>query len=230
MKKLIIACLVLAVSVSFAFAQMTPKGGTMVMEKKENMSLGTQNALVVNLEGVDGKTVGNVWGDFLKSYYGVKPGWERKQKEWFADDANIPAIGGATPIDIHAAANDRKGSVEFTVWFNFGNDFLNSRDYPEQYAEAQKLMESFITEVKKASTQSDLDDQQKELKKIEKELSKLESKNSSYHKEIEKAEKAIEQAKQNIQANEKEQEVMRQRIETQKETVKAVETKLKKIN
>jgi len=232
MKKIIFAVALLMVFTQIAVAQMTAKGITKVnvMESQENMSLGKNNAMVVTLEGVDDKTAGDVWEDFLKDYYGVKTDWERKQKEWFSDDANIPAIGGATPLDIHAAANERGDKVEFTVWFNLGNDFLNSTDYAEQYAEAEKLMEGFTLEVRKVMVREELDEQEKELKNLEKDLERLESKNDRYHKDIEKAEEAIEEAKRNIAENEAEQENMRQRIEMQKEVVKNVEEKLKKIN
>lgn len=232
MKKIILAFALFSMFTQIAFAQMTAKGITKVnvMEKKESMSLGNNTALVVNLEGVDDKMVGNVWESFLKDYYGVKTDWERKQKEWFSDNANIVAIGGATPVDIHAAADGKGDEVMFTVWFNLGNDFLNSRDYPEQYSEAEKMMESFVIEVRKAKTKEELEEQEKELKKLEKDLDKLQSQNDRYHKEIEKAKEAIAKAEKDITENEKEQETMRQRIEAQKETVKVVEEKLKKIN
>lgn len=232
MKKIIFAFALLMAFTQIAFAQMTAKGITKVnvMESQENMSLGKNNAMVVTLEGVDDKDVGDIWEDYLKDYYGVKTDWERRQKEWFSDDANIPAIGGATPLDIHAAANERGDKVEFTVWFNLGNDFLNSRDYTEQYAEAEKLMEDFIIEVRKVRVKKELEEQEKELKDLEEDLERLESKNDRYHEDIEKAEEAIEEARRDIAENEKEQEVMRQRIETQKEMVEKVRKKLKKIN
>lgn len=230
MKKIIFVFALLAMFTQIASAQLTKKGGSMVMEKKESMSLGTNTGMVMSFQDVDDKLVGKLWEDFLKDRYGVKPGWDRKQKEWFADNANIPAIGGATPVDVHAATDGKKGNINFTVWFNMGNTFLNSSDYPEQYAEAEKMMEQFMVEVKKAQTGMELEDQEKELKKLEKELEKLQSANERYNKDIEKAEEAIKKAKDSIVENEKEQELTRQRIETQKEVVKNVDEKLKKIN
>lgn len=201
----------------------------MVMERNESMSLGSNSALVVQLNGVDDKLAGKVWEKFIDDYYNGKTEWQRKQKEWFTDNINIPAIGGATPVDLHART-EGKTDVKFIVWVNMGASFLNSSAYPEQYAEAEKIMNQYLVEVQKEKTRLELEDQEKELKKLEKELEKLITAKDRAEKEIQKAEETIKKATAEIEQNVKDQELARQKIETQKQTVDTVKDKLSKIN
>lgn len=225
MRKLSLILLTVGAFFQIAQAQLTPKGVTQsksqVSEQTESMSLGTNNALVVHLDGVSDKLVGDAWQSFLKSRYGAKAEWQRKSKEWFVDNVNIPAIGGATPVDLHASAKG-KDNVTFSLWVNMGTSFLNSRDNYEQYQEAEKLMDDFVLEVQKEKIGIELENQEKQLKQYEKELEKLQSANDRYHKDIEKAKAAIQEAESNIVQNEKDQETTRQKIENQKQVVESV--------
>lgn len=229
MKNLISVFAMLFLFVQVASAQLTKKGGSMVMERSESMSLGSNNALIVKFGEVDSKLVGQVWEKYVNDYYNGKTEWQRKQKEFFTDNINIPAIGGATPVDLHAKV-EGKTDATFMLWINMGNSFLNSRDFPEQYAEAEKVVDGFVVAVQKEKTRLELEDQEKELKKLEKELEKLISANERYHKDIEKAKEAIKKAEEGIVENEREQELTRQKIESQKQTVEVVKTKLDNIN
>ncbi len=229
MKNLISIFAMLVLFTPMALAQMTPKGGSMVMERSEEMSLGKQTALVVQFGEIDAKIIGKQWEEYVKKYYGGKAEWQRKQKEWFTDDVNIPAIGGATPIDLHARVEGKK-SQQFMLWVNMGTNFLNSRDYPEQYAEALRMLETFRTEVVREQTRVELSSQEQELKKLEKELEKLVSAHDRYNKEIEKAKEAIKKAEDNISQNERDQQETRKKIEAQQEAVKGVQRKLSQIN
>lgn len=229
MKNLISVFAMLFLFVQVASAQLTKKGGSMVMERSESMSLGSNNALIVKFGEVDSKLIGQVWEKYVNDYYNGKTEWQRKQKEFFTDNINIPAIGGATPVDLHAKV-EGKTDATFMLWINMGNSFLNSRDFPEQYAEAEKVVDGFVVAVQKEKTRLELEDQEKELKKLEKELEKLISANERYHKDIEKAKEAIKKAEEGIVENEREQELTRQKIESQKQTVEVVKTKLDNIN
>ncbi len=225
MKK--ISLIVLCLSLFFAAqAQLTPKGvaQSQVMERTETMSMGNKTALVVQLSGVSEKQVGEFWEKFMKKRYNAKAEWQRKSKEWFIDNINLPAIGGATPVDLHATAKGKENAT-FSLWVNMGTEFLNSDQYYSQYKEAEKLVEDFTTEVEKEKIAIELADQEKQLKSFEKELEKLIAANDRYHKEIEKAKAAIQEAENNIVQNEKDQELARQKIENQKKVVETVQQK-----
>lgn len=226
MKKLSIVFVFFMLTLQVAHAQLTAKGVSRVMEKSSTMSLGNNNALVINIDGVNAKLVGKVWEDFMKKRYDAKVEWQRKTKEYFVDNLNLTAIGGATPVDIHANAKEGGENVTFTMWVNMGTNFLNSRDNYDQFKEAEKLVDEFATEVSKEKTRIDIETQEKQLKQLEKELEKLVSANERYHNDIEKAKEAIRKAEENITQNEKDQETARQKIENQKQVVGNVKKKL----
>lgn len=226
MKKLSFSLLFFALCFQMAQAQLTAKGVSRVMERSETMSLGSNNALVVNLEGVNAKLVGKLWEDYLDKQYDAKAEWQRKTKEWFTDNVNVTAIGGATPVDFHATAKESGENVTFSFWVNMGTSFLNSYDNYDQYKEAEKLMENFQLLVSKEKTNMDIAAQEKQLKQLEKELEKLQSANERARNDIEKAKETIRKAEESIVQNEKDQETARKKIENQKQVVGNVKKKL----
>lgn len=226
MKKLSILFVLFTLAIQVANAQLTAKGVSRVMEKSSTMSLGNNNAMVINIDGVNAKLVGKVWEDYMDKRYDAKVEWERKAKEWFIDNLNLSAIGGATPIDMHATAKENGDNVTFTLWVNLGTTFLNSTDNYDQFKEAEKLVDEFAQEVAKEKTRLDIEAQEKQLKQLEKELEKLVAANTRYHSDIEKAKEAIRKAEENIVQNEKDQENARQKIENQKQVVDGIKKKL----
>lgn len=226
MKKSSILFVLFLFAFHIASAQLTPKGVSRVMERSATMSLGNNNALVINIDGVNAKLVGKVWEDFMDKRYDAKVEWQRKTKEYFIDNLNVTAIGGATPVDIHANTKESGENVTFTLWVNMGTTFLNSNDNYDQFKEAEKLVDEFAMEVSKEKTRIDMETQEKQLKQLEKELEKLTSANERYHSDIEKAKEAIRKAEENITQNEKDQETTRQKIENQKQVVDNVKKKL----
>ncbi|MFN7115431.1 MAG: hypothetical protein ACK4TA_01450 [Saprospiraceae bacterium] len=231
MKRIVLIVLSLGLSLQIVQAQLTPKGVSQsrVSERSETMSLGSNNALVVQLNGVSDKQVGEFWEKFMKKRFNAKAEWQRKSKEWFIDNINIPAIGGATPVDLHATAKGKENAT-FSLWVNMGTAFLNSYENYDQYKEAEKLMEDFVLEVEREKVAMELAEQEKQLKQFEKELERLQAANDRYHKEIEKAKAAIQEAETNIVQNEKDQEVARQKIENQKKVVETVQQKKNNIH
>lgn len=212
--------------IQIATAQLTPKGVSRVMEKSATMSLGSNNALVVTLDGVNAKLVGKLWEDYMDKHYDAKVEWQRKTKEYFIDNLNVPAIGGATPVDLHATAKETGENVTFSLWVNMGTSFLNSSNNYDYFKAAEKLVDEFALEVAREKTRLDVEAQEKQLKQLEKELEKLVSANERYHSDIEKAKEAIRKAEENIGQNEKDQITARQKIESQKQVVDNVKKKL----
>ncbi len=226
MKNLVVTILILAICVPIASAQLTKKGVSMVSERTKEMSLGNNNALVLDIPQADAKLVGKLWENYIKSYYSGKAEWQRKTKEWFTDNINIPAVGGATPIDLHAKVEEAGSNATFLLWINMGTTFLNSKDNPEEYQEAEKMVSIFAAEVEKEKVRMEIDKQEKELKALEKELEKLVAANDRYHKEIEKAKEAIKRAEDGIVQNVKDQELAKQKIENQKQVLEGTKKKL----
>lgn len=220
MKKLSFLMLALSLSWSWANAQK-------IDETTESMSLGAKNALTITFSNVKDKIVEDTWTDFLKSNYGAKAKFNRKADEWFADNADIAALGLGSLIDVYARISQRNDDVVFYLWVDLGGgDFLSRKTNPERYQEAVDLLENLDKAVGKEKTRLLLDDEADKLKKSETELEKLISANERYHKEIEKAKEAIKKAEESILKNEEEQTIAKQKIENQKKAVEAVRKKL----
>ena len=197
-----------------------------VSEKIKKMSQGTNNALVLEIPNVSAKLVSEVWKDYMKDFYDAKPKWDRKSGEWFCDNAEITAIGRGNTIDIYASAEEKGNDVLANVWIDLGGAFLSSREHPEQYMEAEKVLMRFALEVAQEKTRQELAGEMDEMKKLQREMGRLKSLNERYHKEIERAEEAISKAKENIVENEKLQEEMLGQIDTQEKVIEEVKKRL----
>lgn len=215
---------ILAVALLFLILNLNAQ----VREQTRSMSLGTEPAMVMKIPNTNEKVVADVWQSYVKDAYRGKTKWDRKSKEYFTDDVSITAIGGSNTVDLYAAIDQSGQDVEFVLWCDLGGAFLSSSSHPDRYAEAEKMLAQFSMEVAKAGVQFELDDQEKELKRLEGELKKLQNANDRYHKEIEKAEEAIKKAQEEIVKNEQEQEAALQNIEKQKQVVEGVKKRLKK--
>lgn len=200
-----------------------------VKEGSVSMSQGSHNALSVEIENADTKLIGDVWKDYMKDRYKVKPKWSRKTNEWMADDAEMSMLGGSNTVDLYAKANESGSDVTFYFWADMGGAYLNSSEHPDRYGDAERMMNEFALEVARERTRRKLKDEQDKLKDIEKELAKLQTAKERYENEIQRAEETIQRAKQDIENNEQDQKNKEGEIEAQKEVIKAVEKKLNDI-
>jgi hypothetical protein len=218
MKNLLVILLFLFVSAPFASAQLYEKGVP--------MSAGNKNAITLSLPDVSVKDVEKVWQQYMDDYYDSKAKWNRKTKEWVIDDADIVALGRGKAVDLYTTFDKAGNGVNVNLWIDLDGEFLSSREYPDRYTDAEKLMMRFALEVAKASVQQELDQEDKQLKHMETDLRKLKSANDRYHKDIEKAQAAIKKAEDNIVKNVREQEEMVKKIELQMELLDQIRKKL----
>ncbi|MCB0517688.1 MAG: hypothetical protein H6577_00635 [Lewinellaceae bacterium] len=205
--------------------QNSPLLKSYVLETEEPMSLGTYPSLTVILEITDEKLAQKVWKDFMKDY-GGKTKKMKGGKEDLTSGAEIVGVNGVNTLDIYSKANTGvDGNVEYTVWFNLGDEYLSSRR-KAQYEEAEKLLLKFALETKKEQTKNELEDAEKKLKSLDNDLGKLQRQKDNYQKTIEDAEKRIQQAKEDIVTNEQQQADTSQKIDLQKELVEEIKRRL----
>lgn len=197
-----------------------------IKEQVYAMSEGTKNSLALEIPNVSQKMVNDLWKDYLKDFYKAKPKWNRKTDEWFSDDADIAALGLGNTVDIYGKVEEKKEGVVVRMWVNLGGAYLNSKDHPERFTEAEKLMMRFGIEVAKEKTKMELEEQQDKLKELEKDLARLKSENERYHKEIERAKEAIQKAEKDIEENLEAQKEQEQVIKSQEAVIKQVEKRL----
>ncbi len=196
-----------------------------IKEETRKLPSGAANALVIELPSTTEKLVNKVWKDFIKNYDG-KTKRERDIDGWFTNDAEIIAIGGNNTIDVYAGIVEVGENVEFSMWVDMGGAFVSSKAYPNEYTEAEKILLIFALEVAREQTKENLENEQKELKKLENQLSRLERDNERYNQEIENARERIRRAEADIEQNLRDQTDTQKKIELQIAIVNEIEERL----
>ncbi len=197
-----------------------------VYEQYKTMSVGDRNALTMTLPQSQEKLVSELWASYMKDFYNAKSKLNKKEGEWFTDNADIPGIGLGNTVDVYAATEQIDTDVRLAVWFDLGGSFLSLREHYDRYPEAEKLMMRFAAEVAQKSTELQLVSEEKKLKELENNLKKLQSGSERYTKEIERAKENIRKAEEGIVQNEKDQTDTQDKIEQQKKAVEAVRRRL----
>lgn len=217
---------------SVFFAQLTPKGvesQSLISETEKVMSQGSKNSLSVNLSKTNAKFAEKIWKDFIKQYKGDYKR-DKKNDEYFLDNAMIAGIGGGNTVDMYMKFNETNDNTTATLWIDLGGAYVNSKDFKDKYSEAEKMMFNYAITVSKEQTKLQLEEQQKALKKLESDQKSLEKKNASLLADIEDYKKKIAKAEEDIKTNLKQQEETKVKIETQKKVVDEVQTKLNNLN
>lgn len=236
MKKWTLFLAIGLISFSMLFAQKTKKGvdqemasaAPMVAEGVLNMSQGANNGFTILLPDTDQKTVKGLWKNLMKNY-DSKVKKVKKSDDDLAAAARIGSISGNGSVDVYSQIMESGDNVSLTVWFDMGDGFLSSDDYPNTYEDAEQMLQSFSTTVKKTMVEKELKIEEKSLKKVENELSSLQKKKKKLENNIENWKKKIVEAEEDLVQNEAAQEDTKARIEEQKETVSEVATRLQNI-
>ena len=212
-------------------AQLTMKGveSTMISESSRAMSKGSNNSLSVNLPKVNAKFAEEIWKDFVKQYKGSYKR-DKKSDEYFVDNAMVGGIGGGNTVDMYMKFAEASDNTAATLWIDLGGAYLNSKDFTDKYAEAEKMLMTYALTVSREQTKNLLKEQEKMQKNQENDLQKLEKKNKSLVDDIETWKKKIAQAEAEIQTNLKQQEETKVKIEAQKKVVEEVKKKLETLN
>lgn len=218
MNKSLFGILVFSLFVNPAFSQ--------IIEKDGSMSDGVQNALTMDLTGSQ-KLVESQWKDFSKKF--GKLARDKKTKEYILHEVLIPSIDTEYPVTVITKFEEFDNLTRAYFWFKRDEKYLNSIDNEAEIAGADVFLTNFSVQVKKEFVGKELDEEEKNLRKLEKALDKLKDKNDDLHRDIEKAEDTIRKAKIDIERNLEEQERAKKEIETQREKLKLVSQKMNAI-
>lgn len=221
MRNFILSVFLVFVTAQFLSAQL--------YEKAVPMSEGSNNALTLTLPRISVKDAEKVWQQYMDDFYDSKAKWNRKTKEWVIEDADIVALGRGKTIDMFTTFDESGDGVKVNLWVDLDGDFLTSREYPDRYTDAEKLMMRYALEVAKASVQEELDHEERELKKLETDMRKLKNANDRYHRDIERAKEAIKKAEEDIVKNVRDQEDMLKKLELQQELIDQIRKKLNEL-
>ena len=198
-----------------------------ITESPKSMSAGMNNALILELPGVDDSFVEKLWKKYIKPIGGKT---RRSKSEWFTDDAKLAGVGGSNTLDMYMSPEEIGADINMNVWFDLGGAYLNSEEHPNRYIEAEKYLMRFALFVAKEKTLLDLESQEKDMTRLENLLKRLERDNERYHRDIEIAKEKIRLSESNIETNIVEQEETRKLIELQLEAIERVREKLAALN
>ena len=196
-----------------------------ISENDRMMSLGSRNAVILDLPDTDRKFVEKCWKEHMKGFDG-KTRKNKKAKEWLSDNCKVVEIGGSQPVDIYAKVEEEGDDTELVMWVDYGDEFLSSTDHPGEYAETEKFLMRFALYVAKEKTQLELSSEEKKLKSIKQDLKKLKRDNDRYRRDIENAKERIRKAEANIEKNEVDQEKKGKEIDLQEEVIEEVKRRL----
>ncbi|MEM9821123.1 MAG: hypothetical protein AAF985_08630 [Bacteroidota bacterium] len=202
-----------------------PKGQSQISEDLKSMSLGVNNALVLELPDAKEKFVEKQWKKYIKQYDG-KTKRNKKADEYYTENAEIVDIGGANPVDVYCRMAESGSDVDVILWIEKDGEFISSSDHPEEYTEAEKILMRFALDVTREKIKIEIKEEENKLKKLNKKLKKLERANANYHRSIEVAKEKIRKNEANIEQNEVDQDDTRTSIEAQMAILEAVKKRL----
>lgn len=198
-----------------------------VIEKNVTMSLGNNNAFIIDLPGADKGMTEKLLKEHLKDYGKFEK--NKKAKEFFVVDTRIPVIASGSQIGLYFKIDEGKDISNLTMWVDNGSAFVSSDDNAEQANGAEIFLTDFSYVVAKEVISKELEDQEKELKNLNKDLSKLLDKNEDYHKDIEKANKKIAEAEKDIEMNLLDQDAKNEEIAKQQKLIDEIADRLNNI-
>jgi hypothetical protein len=199
-----------------------------IQESRVSLSVGSQSAYVVNVEGADEKMTEKVWKDYVKKM-DAKVKRNKKANEYYTEKVRVNGVNNGTPIDLYMKVFERKGLVEIYIAADRGDAFISSNDTPDDTESMMYMVELFSYELERKVTEEILEDQEDILKDLQKDLTKLEDKNEDYHNDIRKAEEKIREAEEKIEVNLRDQDEKRIQIAKQTEAVEAIMAKYNSI-
>lgn len=176
-----------------------------VTETEKMMSFGSRPCFRVEFPAADTKTVEDLWKDFAKKNYGAKLKKDRKSGEWSASDLKS-AMMGSDPFSIYSTVEKTGNGAALNVWYDAGSYFLNRRDNSSRSDEASRALRQLYLDVRRATINGEIKDQEDKLKEMEKKYKALQKETDTLRKDIEAYKAKIKKAEDDIVKSEKEQE------------------------
>lgn len=220
MKNLSISLLALLLLLSVAVQAQTST-------ERKSMSEGVYTAVVMEVPGLNTKQAGDLWADFMKDVYDTRTKYNRRSKEFFADDAEIRGISLSNTVDIYTTFEESGDGVKLYIWYDLGGAYLSADQHPDRYIEAEKMLLRFGLEASKERVRMEIAEQEKALDDLMGDLKKLENQKEQLERDIERAQAAIAKAEEGLKENAGEQTDKQSEIEAQEALIEATKRKLR---
>lgn len=199
-----------------------------VLETERMMSFGSRPCFRVEFPGATEKLVEDLWKDFAKKNFGAKLKRDRKTDEWSASQLKSGMMG-SDPFSIYSKIEKLPNGAALNVWFDAGAYFLNRRDNPSRSDEAVRALRQLYLDVRRATINDEIKDQEDQLKDMEKKYKNLQKDNDNLRKDIDNYKDRIKKAEDEIVKNEKEQETNLVDQETQRRKIEESRQRLNNV-
>ncbi len=196
-----------------------------VEERAADLSLGSQNAFIIEHDGADKKMVNKILENAVKEYGKVKR--NKKAKEWNCLQCTVPGL--SSPANVYFKIEEGKGMATSYLFVDDGTKFITSENAPDVAERIMKNLTNVGYDVTRAVISNELKDEENNLKDRNKEQEKLEKKNKELHEDIEKYKEKIAEAEKNIEKNLQDQEDKKMEIEKQNRVVEEVTNRLNSV-
>jgi hypothetical protein len=196
-----------------------------ISEGASNFSTGSQNALSFIIQNGDTKSVGKDWEKELKS-------WKCKPKgkdELVAEECSHKSMGDRSFFVYSKVEDVPNEGVRITAAFDLGGAYMTSKDHPDRFLAAKKLLYDFAVAETKEVVKGEIKLAEKLLSDRQSELSSLEKNQQQQEGAIQDYEKKIEEAKAAIVRLKEEQVAKKGEIAAQEGVVKGLNDKLQAV-
>jgi hypothetical protein len=213
--------LLLLLSVSDLFAQKAIE----ITEAPSNFSTGSQNALSFVIYNGDLKDVRKDWEKELR-------GWKCKPKgkdELVAEECSHKSMGDRAFFVYSKVEEVPNEGVRITAAFDLGGAYMSSKDHPDRFLAAKKLVYDFAVSETKEVVKGEIKAAEKLLSDRRSELSALEKSQQQQEAAIRDSEKKIEEAKAAIARLKSDQEAKKAEMAAQEGVVNGLNEKLKAV-
>ncbi len=219
MNRIILSIIFLSLSISL---------GAQIKESPRSMPFGTYSAVTTMFEGDQDRLIQSWWKEFMSEHGRLKK--MKKSDVYAIENIVIDEIAFNNAVNMYSQVSSSKENTELAVWVDKGEGlFINSSDDPGGYEGVESLLKDFRLYVQKEEIKLELEEQNKELKRMESGLSKLKKENESYHKTIEQAKERIAKAEGDIEENVEEQESVTSKISAQLEKINEIMERLESV-
>ena len=206
-----------------------PTAEAQISEGSNVMSQGSQPSFSFTVKNADERLASNEFQSYVRSEFRTRVRRDRRANEWVARDVNAVGIDATKAINIYAKFNEAGGDVAVNLWFEMGDKFLSTEEYPSKRQGIFEFVEKYKAQLRTAAIESVISEQENDLRSLERQLNRLERNKSGYERDIRNAEQTIEDSKKAIEENNKEQIETKSAIERQRQLIEETRRKLRDI-
>lgn len=218
MKKLAVL-LFIALSGLQGFAQIGE-----VTEVTATMSQGNQKGFKILIPESNTKDVERAWSELMRDYDG-KTTKVSKTDDYLTEKVTIPSIT-ENVLNVYVNFTETPEGVYMKAFYFNGAEYISGAGNSKAAMSIRGLMKRFAKSVVLESLANQLNEEEKNLKRLEKEEKNLEKDLEGYQDDIKKAKELIEKREKDIVTNKKDTANKKSEIVTQKDKVGKLKAKL----